>query len=61
MDRPDFHLTKTSDRGVPGDVRVADSVRRLALGKGFSFEDGGAATLEVFQEPVRLWRVRANG
>ena len=40
---------------------VADSVRQLALGKGFAFEAAGTVLLKGFDEPVRLWRVSANG
>jgi class 3 adenylate cyclase len=38
---------------------VSGAVRELCLGKGFAFEDRGASQLKGFDEPVRLYGVRA--
>jgi class 3 adenylate cyclase len=45
----------------PGTIRVAGSVRELALGKGFTFLDRGEATLRGFDEPIRLYEVVWTG
>jgi len=42
----------------PDEVLVANVIRELCIGKGFSFEDRGDATLRGFDEPVRLHAVR---
>lgn len=43
---------RVCDRAVGGQVFASDVVRQLAAGKGFSFEDRGAAPLKGFPEPV---------
>ena len=48
------------DRCEEGDVVIADSVRQLAVGKGFGFESVGETTLKGFEEPVTLWRVTTD-
>jgi adenylate cyclase len=40
-----------------GEVLVADVVRQLVAGKGFTFEDRGEQRLKGLTEPVRLWSV----
>ena len=42
---------------VGGEVLVADVVRQLVAGKGFTFEDLGLRRLKGFDESVRLWAV----
>ncbi len=42
----------------PDQILVAQVVRELCVGKKFSFEDRGEATLKGFQEPVRLFEVQ---
>ena len=42
---------------VGGEVLVADVVRQLVAGKGFTFEDLGLRRLKGFDDPVRLWAV----
>jgi class 3 adenylate cyclase/pimeloyl-ACP methyl ester carboxylesterase len=51
--------SRVADQAGAGEIIVADSVRQLALGKGFSFEPAGEHILKGFDEPVRLWRVTA--
>ncbi|HJM89243.1 MAG TPA: alpha/beta fold hydrolase [Dehalococcoidia bacterium] len=46
------------DRAEPGQVLVADVVRQLVAGKGFTFEDAGDVTLKGFDAPVTLHTVR---
>ena len=43
--------------GSAGEVLVADSVRQLALGKGYTFEPVGEISLKGFNEPTSVWRV----
>lgn len=47
--------SRVADQAGAGEIVVADAVRQLALGKGFSFDDLGEHTLKGFDEPVRLW------
>ena len=49
--------SRIADAAAAGEIVVADSVRQLALGKGFDFEETGEAKLKGFDEPVRLWRL----
>ena len=49
--------SRIADQGAAGEIVVADSVRQLALGKGFDFEPAGETTLKGFDEPVSLWKV----
>ncbi len=44
--------------GAAGAILVSSAVREVCLGKGFEFEDRGAAELKGFDEPVRLYGVR---
>jgi class 3 adenylate cyclase len=50
--------SRVADLGDAGEIVVADSVRQLALGKGFSFEAAGDVQLKGFQEPTAVWKVR---
>jgi class 3 adenylate cyclase len=38
---------------------VADSVRQLALGKGYTFEPAGDVKLKGFDQPTTVWKVHA--
>ena len=49
--------SRISDLGESGDVLVADSIRQLAIGKGFEFEPVGEVELKGFPDPVPIWRV----
>lgn len=40
-----------------GEILVADVVRQLVAGKGFTFNDRGEATLRGFDEPYRIFEV----
>ncbi len=41
-----------------GEILVADVVRQLVAGKGFSFADRGEVLLRGFDDPIRLHEVR---
>jgi class 3 adenylate cyclase len=41
-----------------GEILIANVVRELAAGKGFSFADRGETALRGFEQPVRLYEVR---
>jgi class 3 adenylate cyclase len=40
-----------------GEILVANAVRELTAGKGFSFDDRGPFSAKGFDEPVRIWAV----
>lgn len=42
----------------PGSIFVTSSVRDLAAGKGFDWDDAGDHTFKGFDEPVRVYRLR---
>ena len=42
---------------MPSQILVSNTVRELALGKGFPFMDRGSIALKGFPEPVRLFEV----
>jgi class 3 adenylate cyclase/pimeloyl-ACP methyl ester carboxylesterase len=44
----------------PGQILVSDVVRQLAAGKGYLFSDRGETPLRGFEDPVRLFEVRAS-
>jgi class 3 adenylate cyclase len=46
--------------GSSGGILVSSAVREVCLGKGFEFDDRGAAELKGFSEPVRVYGVRAQ-
>ena len=48
--------SRISDLGSAGEVLVADSIRQLAIGKGFEFESVGQVELKGFPEPVAIWK-----
>ena len=48
--------SRVADLGGPGEVIVADSVRQLAIGKGFNFESAGEVSLKGFDQPIAVWR-----
>jgi class 3 adenylate cyclase/pimeloyl-ACP methyl ester carboxylesterase len=45
----------------PGQILVSDVVRQLAAGKGYLFSDRGEQPLRGFDDPVRVYEVRATG
>jgi len=49
------HASRIGDLGDAGEVIVSDTVRRLAEGKGFTFEPKGEVSLKGFDEPERVW------
>ena len=40
-----------------GEIAVANTVRELTTGKGFSFSDRGAFDPKGFDEPIQIWTV----
>jgi class 3 adenylate cyclase len=50
--------SRVCDACEPGSIFVLSSVRDLAAGKGFDFEDAGEHTFKGFDEPVRVYRLR---
>ena len=44
----------------PGTILAANVVRELSAGKGFLFSDQGDVVLRGFEDPVRLYEVRAG-
>jgi class 3 adenylate cyclase len=47
-------------QGGAGGILVSSAVREVCLGKGFEFDDLGVAALKGFDEPIRLYGVRAQ-
>lgn len=52
--------SRIADLGHSGQIVVADTVRQLAMGKGFSFAHVGDVTLKGFDQPTSVWRVTGN-
>ncbi len=51
---------RVCDRAEPGQIVVANVVKDLCLGKGFTFTDLGPATLKGFDHPVPLFAVEPS-
>lgn len=49
--------SRIGDVGEAGEIIVSDSVRQLALGKGFAFQRHGEVRLKGFKEKQRVWKV----
>jgi class 3 adenylate cyclase/pimeloyl-ACP methyl ester carboxylesterase len=49
--------SRIADLGGAGDVVVSDSVRQLALGKEYEFQEIGEVQLKGFEESQRVWKV----
>lgn len=49
--------SRIGDLGEAGEIVVSDSVRQLALGKGFAFEPHGEVQLKGFAEAQPVWKV----
>lgn len=47
--------SRIADLGNAGEVIVSDSVRQLAVGKGFDFQPKGQIRLKGFDEPQTIW------
>jgi class 3 adenylate cyclase len=52
--------SRVADIGGPGEIIVADSVRQIAIGKGFNFKPRGEFPLKGFEEHTTVWEVLAN-
>lgn len=48
---------RVCEAAAPGQILTSNVVRELCAGKGFAFEDRGAAALKGFAEPVRVYEV----
>jgi class 3 adenylate cyclase/pimeloyl-ACP methyl ester carboxylesterase len=51
------YASRVADIGDAGEVIASDSVRQLAMGKGFSFTPMGQHDLKGFDEPATVWKV----
>ena len=49
--------SRTQDAAAPGEILVSSTVKDLALGAGFRFEDRGEHTLKGVPDPWRLFCV----
>ncbi len=49
--------SRIADLGQAGEILVADSVRQMAIGKGFNFDASGEVQLKGFDEQTTLWKV----
>ena len=54
------YASRVADLGDEGEVVASDTVRQLAMGKGFQFESMGQFELKGFDEPAHLWKVDAE-
>lgn len=52
--------SRITDLGQAGQIVLADTVRQLAIGKGFSFEHVGDVLLKGFDQPTSVWKVTNN-
>lgn len=52
--------SRIADLGRSGEIIAADTVRQLAIGKGFSFEHVDDVSLKGFDQLTRIWRVTGN-
>lgn len=51
------YASRVADLGGAGDIIVSDTVRQLAMGKGFEFASMGQHELKGFDEPATVWKV----
>ena len=54
------YASRVADLGGAGEVVVSDTVRQLAMGKGFQFKTMGQYELKGFDEPATVWKVEAG-
>ena len=52
--------SRIADLGQSGEIIVSDSVRQLAVGKGFTFASLGEVELKGFDEPAVVWSLLAG-
>jgi class 3 adenylate cyclase len=52
---------RTAGKAQGDEIVVADVVRLLVAGEGFTFTDRGETEMEGFEEPVRVFEVRWQG
>jgi class 3 adenylate cyclase len=53
------YASRVADLGGAGEIIASDSVRQLAMGKGFNFTPMGQHELKGFDEPATVWKVTA--
>jgi class 3 adenylate cyclase/pimeloyl-ACP methyl ester carboxylesterase len=51
------YASRIADLGEAGEIVASDTVRQLAMGKGFGFTPMGQFELKGFEEPATVWRV----
>lgn len=51
------YASRVAELGGAGEIVASDTVRQLAMGKGFEFTSMGQFELKGFDEPATLWRV----
>ena len=51
------YASRVADIGRAGEIIASDSVRQLAMGKGFQFSPMGRHDLKGFDEPATVWKV----
>ncbi len=51
------YASRVADIGDAGEIVASDSVRQLAMGKGFTFTPMGQHDLKGFDEPATVWKV----
>lgn len=51
------YASRVADLGGAGDIVTSDTVRQLAMGKGFEFTSMGQFELKGFEEPATVWKV----
>ena len=54
------YASRVADIGDAGEIIASDSVRQLAMGKGFTFTPMGEHDLKGFEEPATVWTVTAS-
>ncbi len=51
------YASRVADLGDAGEIVASDTVRQLAMGKGFEFAPMGQFELKGFEEPATVWKV----
>jgi class 3 adenylate cyclase len=54
------YASRVAGLGGAGEIIASDTVRQLALGKGFEFKSMGQFELKGFNEPATVWKVSPN-
>jgi class 3 adenylate cyclase/pimeloyl-ACP methyl ester carboxylesterase len=54
------YASRVADLGEAGEIVASDTVRQLAMGKGFEFTSMGQFELKGFDEPATVWKVSSD-